>query len=206
LPHAQPTGFIFAVAPLDYGLVLLLMPFGFRLTADSLPSGNYRALSDLRAWRQRAINIRPQTIHLLFIGVAAVRLTSLPRYAELSPIVEGVARGAEVTIFGSYRNGYQRCRCGLSKPLLCNDFASGVYTLSGEAAGFRKYNQTKIPPAVQREATFDVELRLGNRGLAILVGNLDPDEIAPDSKTNKIKMLSRVSPSPERHHEYFSGM
>jgi hypothetical protein len=27
------------VAPIDYGPVLLLMPFGFRLTADTLPSG-----------------------------------------------------------------------------------------------------------------------------------------------------------------------
>ena|SRR5512132_46419 len=31
--------FIFGVAPLDYGPVLLRMPFGFRLTADTLPSG-----------------------------------------------------------------------------------------------------------------------------------------------------------------------
>ncbi len=31
--------FILGVAPLDYGPVLLLMPFGFRLTADTLPSG-----------------------------------------------------------------------------------------------------------------------------------------------------------------------
>ena len=32
--------FIFGVEPLDYGPVLLLMPFRFRLTADTLPSGN----------------------------------------------------------------------------------------------------------------------------------------------------------------------
>src|SRR4029453_10986022 len=32
--------FIFGVAPLDSGPVLLRMPFGFRLTADTLPSGN----------------------------------------------------------------------------------------------------------------------------------------------------------------------
>jgi hypothetical protein len=30
--------FIFGVAPLDYGPVLLRKPFGFRLTADTLPS------------------------------------------------------------------------------------------------------------------------------------------------------------------------
>src|SRR5215472_11136918 len=32
--------FIFGVVPLDYGPVLLRRPFGFRLTADTLPSGN----------------------------------------------------------------------------------------------------------------------------------------------------------------------
>jgi hypothetical protein len=30
--------FIFGVAPIDYGPVLLLMPFGFRLATDTLPS------------------------------------------------------------------------------------------------------------------------------------------------------------------------
>ena len=32
--------FIFGVAPLDYGPVLLLMPFGFHLAMDTLPSGD----------------------------------------------------------------------------------------------------------------------------------------------------------------------
>src|ERR1700693_4015831 len=31
--------FIVEVAPIDYGPVLLLMPFGFHLTVDTLPSG-----------------------------------------------------------------------------------------------------------------------------------------------------------------------
>jgi hypothetical protein len=30
--------FIVEAAPIDYGPVLLLMPFGFRLTTDTLPS------------------------------------------------------------------------------------------------------------------------------------------------------------------------
>ena len=34
--------FVLGVAPIDYGPVLLLMPFGFRLTADTLPSGVLR--------------------------------------------------------------------------------------------------------------------------------------------------------------------
>ena len=32
--------FIFGVAPIDYSPVLLLMPFGFHLAMDTLPSGN----------------------------------------------------------------------------------------------------------------------------------------------------------------------
>src|SRR6516164_1023183 len=35
--------FIFGVAPIDYGPVLLLMPFGFHLTMDTLPSGVLQA-------------------------------------------------------------------------------------------------------------------------------------------------------------------
>jgi hypothetical protein len=33
--------FIFGAAPIDYGPVLLLMPFGFHLTVDTLPSEVY---------------------------------------------------------------------------------------------------------------------------------------------------------------------
>jgi hypothetical protein len=42
--------FIFGVAPLDYGPALLLMPFGFRLTADTLPSGKRRAVAAGPPW------------------------------------------------------------------------------------------------------------------------------------------------------------
>jgi len=42
--------FIFEVAPLDYGPVPLLMPFGFRLTADTLPSGYCRAVASGPPW------------------------------------------------------------------------------------------------------------------------------------------------------------
>src|ERR1035438_639803 len=34
--------FIVGVAPIDYGPVLLLMPFGFHLAMDTLPSGELR--------------------------------------------------------------------------------------------------------------------------------------------------------------------
>ena len=35
----QADRFIFGVAPIDYGPVFLLMPFGFHLAVDTLPSG-----------------------------------------------------------------------------------------------------------------------------------------------------------------------
>src|SRR5580704_5959174 len=35
--------FLFGVAPIDYGPVLLLMPFGFHLAMDTLPSGELQA-------------------------------------------------------------------------------------------------------------------------------------------------------------------
>src|SRR4029453_4232342 len=42
-PLLWPDPFIFGVAPIDYSPVLLLMPFGFHLTIDTLPSGDPQA-------------------------------------------------------------------------------------------------------------------------------------------------------------------
>src|SRR4051812_5995460 len=39
----QAVRFIFGVAPIDYSPVLLLMPFGFHLAMDTLPSGEPQA-------------------------------------------------------------------------------------------------------------------------------------------------------------------
>ena len=36
--------------PIDYGPVLLLMPFGFHLTVDTLPSGVQQAVASGRSW------------------------------------------------------------------------------------------------------------------------------------------------------------
>ena len=46
------------VAPIDYGPVLLLMPFGFRLAADTLPSG-LRAVAPGSPWRFPAFAFVP---------------------------------------------------------------------------------------------------------------------------------------------------
>src|SRR5712692_9623123 len=51
--------FIFGVAPIDYGPVLLLMSFGFHLTMDTLPSGanargGFRSALAVSGFRLRA--------------------------------------------------------------------------------------------------------------------------------------------------------
>ena len=42
--------FIFGVAPIDYSPVLLLMPFGFHLTMDTLPSGELQMVASGPPW------------------------------------------------------------------------------------------------------------------------------------------------------------
>jgi|SRR6516162_7438789 len=71
--------FIFGVAPLDYGPVLLRMPFGFRLTRTPCPpgtaSGGFRsalAVSDFRLRARLGFSIP----------------SSLPASEELSPLLD----------------------------------------------------------------------------------------------------------------------
>jgi hypothetical protein len=40
--------FVLGVAPIDYGPVLLRIPFGFRLATDTLPSGNFERRLQVR--------------------------------------------------------------------------------------------------------------------------------------------------------------
>jgi hypothetical protein len=42
--------FIIGVAPIDYSPVLLLMPFGFHLTMDTLPSGKLQVMASGPPW------------------------------------------------------------------------------------------------------------------------------------------------------------
>jgi hypothetical protein len=51
--------FIVGVTPIDYGPVLLLMPFGFHLTMDTLPSGNRRAAASGPPWLSPAFAFVP---------------------------------------------------------------------------------------------------------------------------------------------------
>src|SRR6266852_6431989 len=50
--------FIFGVAPIDYSPVLLLMPFGFHLTMDTLPSENCRAAAPGPPWSVSGFRLR----------------------------------------------------------------------------------------------------------------------------------------------------
>ena len=45
--------------PIDYGPVLLLMPFGFHLTVDTLPSGVQQAVALGRSWPYPAFAFVP---------------------------------------------------------------------------------------------------------------------------------------------------
>ena len=47
------------VAPIDYSPVLLLMPFGFHLTMDTLPSGVQQAVASGQSWLYPAFAFVP---------------------------------------------------------------------------------------------------------------------------------------------------
>jgi hypothetical protein len=51
--------FVIGVAPIDYGPVLLLMPFGFHLAMDTLPSGVLRAAAPGPPWLFPALAFVP---------------------------------------------------------------------------------------------------------------------------------------------------
>jgi hypothetical protein len=62
--------FIFGVAPIDYGPILLLMPFGFHLAMDTLPSGVLQVVASGPPWLVSGFRFRARlgfviTFHLL---------------------------------------------------------------------------------------------------------------------------------------------
>jgi len=72
--------FIFGVAPIDYGPVLLLMPFGFHLTMDTLPSGNCRAAASGLPWSVSGFRLRAR------LGFPYLPL--FPASEELPPLLD----------------------------------------------------------------------------------------------------------------------
>ena len=55
----QADQFIVGVAPIDYGPLLLLMPFGFHLTMDTLPSEVQQVVASGRPWQYPAFAFVP---------------------------------------------------------------------------------------------------------------------------------------------------
>jgi hypothetical protein len=51
--------FILRIVPIDYGPVLLLMPFGFHLAMDTLPSEVQQVVALGRSWRYPAFAFVP---------------------------------------------------------------------------------------------------------------------------------------------------
>jgi hypothetical protein len=51
--------FILGIVPIDYGPVLLLMPFGFHLAMDTLPSEVQQAVALGRSWPYPAFAFVP---------------------------------------------------------------------------------------------------------------------------------------------------
>jgi len=51
--------FILGMIPIDYGPILLLMPFGFHLAMDTLPSGVQQAVASGRSWLYPAFAFVP---------------------------------------------------------------------------------------------------------------------------------------------------
>ena len=51
--------FILRIVPIDYGPVLLLMPFGFHLAMDTLPSGVQQAVASGQPWLYPAFAFVP---------------------------------------------------------------------------------------------------------------------------------------------------
>jgi hypothetical protein len=84
--------FIRGIAPVDYGPVLLLMPFGFHLTVDTLPSGCLTAESQLRSrlGRVRRFRLGARVDVSLFKLPGQRGVTPAFGYGALHPSASGI--------------------------------------------------------------------------------------------------------------------
>src|SRR5215467_14337125 len=78
------------VAPIDYGPVLLLMPFGFRLTADTLPSESYERWLQVALGCVRLSPSCPVRVLHTFLSSASEELPPLSDTAPLIRAPEGL--------------------------------------------------------------------------------------------------------------------
>ncbi len=78
--------FIRGIVPLDYGPVLLLMPFGFHLTMDTLPSGvqtcgGFRSALAVSSFRLRA------RLDLSIPSAFSGQRGCEPRFLDMAPLI-----------------------------------------------------------------------------------------------------------------------
>src|SRR6516165_10590955 len=57
--------FIFGVAPIDYGPILLLMPFGSHLAMDTLPSGVLQVVASGPPWLVSRFRFRARLVFVI---------------------------------------------------------------------------------------------------------------------------------------------
>jgi hypothetical protein len=77
--------FILGIVPIDYGPVLLLMPFGFHLAMDTLPSGVPQAVASGRSWLS-SFRLRARldvSIPSTFSGQRGCE----PRFLDMAPLI-----------------------------------------------------------------------------------------------------------------------
>jgi len=81
---------------------------------------------------------------------------------------------AKVTIIEVDRNVAHSATTDEAGRYVMTALPPGGYTLTVEAAGFKKYNLTNIPLAVQQQATLDVSLQVGDIATSVEVASTAP--------------------------------
>src|ERR1035437_2530472 len=81
---------------------------------------------------------------------------------------------ARVTIVETDRNVAHTATTDEAGRYVITALPPGGYTLTVEAKGFRKYNLTNIPLAVQQQATLDASLQVGDIATSVDVASTAP--------------------------------
>jgi Carboxypeptidase regulatory-like domain/TonB dependent receptor len=86
----------------------------------------------------------------------------------------GAIPGAKVVVLESERNVPHPVTTDEAGRYVVTALPPGQYTLSVEAAGFKKYSQVNIQLAVQQQATFDVPMQIGELATQVEVQTTTP--------------------------------
>src|SRR5215472_294594 len=77
--------FIFGVAPIDYGPILLLMPFGSHLAMDTLPSGVLQLVASGPPWLVSGFRFRAR-LGFVIPSTSPAR-EELPPRLDMAPLI-----------------------------------------------------------------------------------------------------------------------